>query len=391
MQVMRGFKFKLTPNKEQRSSLNKWIGANRCLYNVALAQREMTDFREHKVSYGTQAAELKALKTEFPWMKEPPSQTLQQTLRDLDSAFQRFFKGEAQYPSSKKKSQTSGIRFPTPSSINLIPGKSKKKGKVELPKIGVLTFRRSREIGGEIRSCTISREPYGGFSISFLCKVDIPEPVSPVGEIGIDRGIVHTFAFSSLFQGKYFSDLPVDRIKRLEEKVAILQRQIAIKTRFSRNWRKIKNKISRCHSQIARIRHDFLQKEAVQLAKNHGLIVIEDLKTKNMSKSASGTLENPGKMVAQKSGLNKAILRQGWYKFQVMLEHKVAENGGVLLKVNPRNTSRECSKCGHTDKKNRLDQANFCCLKCQFCSNSDINAAINILARGTRASALRVA
>ena len=120
-------------------------------------------------------------------------------------------------------------------------------------------------------------------------------------------------------------------------------------------------------------------------------MVIEELKTKNMSKSASGSLEAPGRMVAQKSGLNRAILRQGWHKFQVMLEHKVNENGGILLKVDPKNTSRECSQCGHTDKGNRPDQAIFKCVKCGHSENADINAAKTILARGTRVLASRAA
>ena len=388
MQLLRGYKYKLIPTKEQRLRLNQWIGANRCLYNVALAQREMVDYREHRLSYGLQASELKVLKREFPWMKEPPSQTLQQTLRDLDGAYQRFFKGGAKYPKPKKKSQTSGIRFPSPASIKVISFESQKKGKVELPKIGILKFRKSREIGGEIRSCTISKEPHGEFSISFLCRVEMIEPTCPSGEIGIDRGIVHTLAFSS---GEKYSDLPTDRIKRIESRIAILQRQMALKVKFSNNWRKKKLKISKCHTHIARIRHDFLQQEAVRIAKSHGLVVIEDLKTKNMSKSASGTLEEPGKMVAQKTGLNRAILRQGWHKFQVMLEHKVSENGGVLVKVNPKNTSRECSKCAHTDKDNRLKQDIFCCQKCGHAENADINAAKNILARGTRVMASKAA
>lgn len=391
MKVVRGYKYKLTPNKAQCLLLKQWIGANRCLYNVALVQREMTDYREHRLNYGSQASELKVLKKEFPWMKEPPSQTLQQTLRDLDRAFQKFFKGEAKYPKPKKKFQSSGIRFPTPSSIKIVPTESRNVGKADLPKIGVLKFRKSREIGGEIRSCTISKEAHDEFYISFLCRVEVPDPVCPSGELGIDRGIVHTLAFSKPLEGVFFKDLPIGKIKKIEEKIAVLQQQMAKKVRFSNNWRKLKSKVSRCHSQIARIRHDFLQKVAVRIAKSHGLVVIEDLKTKNMSKSASGSLDSPGRMVAQKSGLNRAILRQGWYKFQVMLEHKVTENGGVLLKVSPKNTSRECNQCGYIDSKNRSDQSTFCCGKCGHTENADINAAKTILARGTRVLALKAA
>lgn len=391
MRVLRGYKYKLTPSRSQARLLEQWIGANRCLFNVALAQREMTDYREHRISYKSQAAELKQLKVEFPWMKEPPSQTLQQTLLDLDRAFQRFYKGIAAYPRSKKKGRESGIRFPTPSSIQIVATDSRKVGKVVLPKIGTLKYRKSRNIAGELRSCTISKEAGGGYSVSFLCSIDLPDPVPPGGQLGIDRGIVHTLAFSSCLDGQPFSDLPLERITRLESQIARHQNRLSDLTRFSNNWRKQKKKISRIHSRTARIRHDFLQKVAVRIAKSHGLVVIEDLKTKNMTKSASGTLQSPGKRVAQKSGLNRAILRQGWHKFQVMLEHKVSENRGILLKVDPKNSSRECSQCGHVDPESRLDQESFHCTACGHSENADINAAKNILARGTRAIALKVA
>ena len=214
MQVLRGFKYKLLPTKSQASSLNQWIGANRCLYNIALQQREMVDYRSHRIGYNSQAGELKSLKKAFPWMKEPPSQTLQQTLKDLERAFKNFFAGHSSYPTAKKKSAPSGIRFPTPSSIVVQESNSKKKGRVELPKIGVLKFRKSREILGEIRSCTISKEAYGEYSISFLCRVEIPDPITPNGQIGIDRGIVHTLAFSEPMNGQYFSDLPIGNLKK---------------------------------------------------------------------------------------------------------------------------------------------------------------------------------
>lgn len=117
MQILRGYKFKLKLNKNQEKILNSWIGANRCLYNLAVLQRSMTNYREHKIGYDEQAAELPALKKEFPWMKEPPAQTLQQTLMNVQNAFLRFYKGLGSYPRTKKKSHSAGIRFPSPGSI----------------------------------------------------------------------------------------------------------------------------------------------------------------------------------------------------------------------------------------------------------------------------------
>ena len=363
--------------------LDQWIGANRCLYNIALEQRS---YRRFDGSYATrlsQDKELSRLKKEFPWFGDCPSQTFQQTLKNLDTAFSRFFKKQGGFPAFKKKSRPFGIKFPAPSSIKLHDHPHKRKGIVDIPKMKGLRFWKSRQLEGTLKSATVSRAAYGEYYISFLCEIEVDEPINKMPAVGIDRGIAHTIALSS---GEFF-DLPVDKIKYHEEKIAFLQRQLTKKTKFSNNWKKLKNKISRRHSKTACIRRDFLWKSARTIAKSHGYIVLEDLKTKNMSKSASGTLESPGKMVAQKSGLNKAILRQGWHMFSVMLNQKAEEFGGYVDKVNPRNTSRECASCGYTHVDNRQSQDRFECQKCSHQENADINAAKVILARGLRVSA----
>ena len=112
------------------------------------------------------------------------------------------------------------------------------------------------------------------------------------------------------------------------------------------------------------------------------MVVLEDLKVANMSKSASGTIKDPGKMVAAKSGLNRSILDQGWHAFKSMLSYKLEQLGGDLLLVDPRYTSQKCSKCCYTDKENRLSQAQFACMRCGHKENADINAAKNVLAAG---------
>jgi putative transposase len=390
MQVLRGFKYKLKLNLGQNVILNQWIGTNRCLYNIALMQRTMNNYREHRIGYKQQAAELPNLKKEFPWMKDPPSQTLQQTLMQVDLAFQRFFKGESSFPKPKKKHQESGIKFPTPNSIRLISTENPNKGLVELPKIGVLRFRKSRKLEGELRSCTISKGA-DGFYISFLCRIEMEKPVCKYAEIGIDRGVIHTLAFSSQVDGTYFKDLPLARIKRFEQKIELLQKGLSKKKRYSKNWKKLKKKIGNLHHRIACIRRDFLWKVARTVTKSHGFIVIEDLKTKNMTKSASGTIADPGRNVAQKSGLNRAILRQGWHMFSVMLEQKAEEFGSSIIKVDPKYSSQECSECEFVSKDNRQEQSVFHCKKCQHQENADTNAAKIILARGRRVIALKAA
>ena len=243
---------------------------------------------------------------------------------------------------------------------------------------------RSREIEGRVRNCTIAREGKHWF-VSFNCELIHETPLHKGTAIGIDRGVVTNLMTSE--NQKY--ELSIKRIKKLEKRVSLFQKRNKRKIKFSRNWLKAIRKNAQVHRKITRIRHDFLHKSSTDLAKKHSYIVLEDLKIKNMSKSASGTIENPGKNVAQKSGLNRSLLRQGWFTFQVLLEYKALWWGSYVDYVDPKNTSRTCSdpKCGYVDQKNRLTQESFVCQKCGLELNADLNAARIIFTRGHRGRA----
>ena len=148
------------------------------------------------------------------------------------------------------------------------------------------------------------------------------------------------------------------------------------------NWRKQKARIQKIYSKITHIRRHFLHQVSTYLSKNHAMIVVEDLKITNMSRSAKGTEQMPGHHVKAKSGLNKSILDQGWGEFKRQLEYKLTWLGGLFLKVSPKHTSQKCHVCGHTEKANRLSQSGFVCLACAHSANADVNAAKNILAAG---------
>ncbi|HEJ9561222.1 TPA: RNA-guided endonuclease InsQ/TnpB family protein, partial [Proteus mirabilis] len=163
---------------------------------------------------------------------------------------------------------------------------------------------------------------------------------------------------------------------------ARLQRKLSRKIKFSANWQKQKRKIQHLHSHIANIRKDYLHKVTSEISKNHAMIVIEDLKVSNMSKSAKGTTERHGRNVKAKSGLNRSILEQGWYEMRRQLEYKQLWRGGQVLAIPPAYTSQKCACCGHTAKENRQSQSQFECLECGYTANADINAARNILAAG---------
>ena len=333
-----------------------------------------------------QDRELPALKADFPFFKEVPSQVLQQTLENLDKAYQMFFKGVGDYPIYKKKFKNEpGLRFPQ--GVRLLEHNNPKKGLIQLPKIGKLKFFKSREILGKIKSATIVKEA-DGYYISFLTDYDeISRVKNGKHALGIDLGVKISIATSD----SVAFNLDIKKIKLLEKKKKVLQRKLAEKTVKSNNWSKLLKKINRLDRRITYIRNDFHWKTAREIAKNHGLIAVEDLKIKNMSKSAKGTLDEPGKNVAAKSGLNKAILDQAWGRFTLKLEWMAKKFGSEVVYVNPKFSSQTCSKCEHKDGKNRQSRNVFACRACGHSENADFNAAKNLLARGLRVNALKAA
>jgi putative transposase len=184
-------------------------------------------------------------------------------------------------------------------------------------------------------------------------------------------------------------EVPLNALRKYEKKLARAQRLFARKTKFSNNWRKQKVRIAKLHKKIADTRADFLHKLTTTISKNHAVVVMEDLRVKNMTRLASGSIDKPGRNVRAKSGLNKAILDQGWGMFRAMLEYKLAWRDGSLVFVPPQHTSQTCSdsSCEHTAKENRVSQECFVCVACSLIIHADHNAALNILAAGLAASA----
>ena len=188
--------------------------------------------------------------------------------------------------------------------------------------------------------------------------------------------------FATLSDSNYAA--PLNSFKTHQQRLVHYQRRMSRKQKFSNNWKKAKAKVQKIHTAIADARKDFLHKTSTTISQNHAFVCIEDLKVKNMSRSAKGNREQPGKKVAQKSGLNRSILDQGWGEFRRQLEYKVQWNGGILLAVPPHNTSRTCPCCGYVSKENRQTQAKFLCVACGYENHADVVGAINILERGYR-------
>ncbi|MCL4485141.1 MAG: transposase, partial [Nitrospirae bacterium] len=155
----------------------------------------------------------------------------------------------------------------------------------------------------------------------------------------------------------------------------------------SQNFRKQKRRVARAHERVANMRLDFLHKTSTAIGETQAIVYVEDLKIRNMTRSARGTRETPGRNVRQKAGLNRSLLSQGWGTFLSLLEYKLSRNGGRLVRVDPRNTSRTCFVCGHVSAENRPDQATFRCVSCGYKDHADVNAARNILRAGQARSA----
>lgn len=354
--------------------MRRFAGACRFVFNRALAlQNENHEAGNKYISYTKMTSWLVEWKnaTETQWLKDAPSQPLQQSLKDLERAYKNFFQKRAAFPRFKKRGQNDAFRYPQGVKLD------QENSRIFLPKLGWMRYRNSRQVTGVVKNVTVSQS-CGKWYISIQTESEVSTPVHPsVSMVGLDAGVAK---LATLSDGTVFE--PVNSFQKNQKKLAGLQRQLSRKVKFSNNWQKQKRKIQRLHSCIANIRRDYLHKVTSEISKNHAMIVIEDLKVSNMSKSAAGTVSQPGRNVRAKSGLNRSILDQGWYEMRRQLEYKLLWRGGQVLAVPPAYTSQRCVCCGHTAKENRPSQSKFECQACGYTANADVNGARNILAAG---------
>jgi putative transposase len=373
--IRKAYKFRLKANMVIEQKLTRFCGSSRFLWNKCLALNlERLEKGQSILWYQELAFWLTLWKQsdEYGFLKECPSQVFQQKIRDLERAFKDCFDKSQplkRLPVFKKKGRGDGIRFPQGFKI---VGR-----RIFLPKLGWIGFYKSRQISGKIKNITISKRGERWYaSIQVEQMIEIPRHPSD-SEIGIDAGIICFAAFSdgTTIEG-------VNIFRRHQDRLAKEQRKLSRKQKGSQNWKKQKKKISGLHHTITNARKDFLHKLSTKISKSQARVYVESLQIRNMSASARGTLEDPGRNVKAKSGLNKSILDQGWYEFHRLLQYKLDWQGGSLVEVDYRNTSQRCSCCGHTEKRNRKSQEVFKCLNCGHEENADVNAAINILTAG---------
>ena len=371
MLIQKSYQYELIPNEEQVRKLKQFCGCCRFVFNKGLEEvKKYYESTGHFLNYAQLTALLPKWKQDADWLKDCNAQVLQQSMKNLSRALMNFSAGRANFPRFKAKGRKDSCRFPQGFKSD------QNNSRIYLPKIGWVRYRNSRRITGTIKNITISTK-CGKWYVSIQTEYEQEQPVHTGGDIGIDMGVVR---FATLSDGQYFN--PVNTFKTFKGKLAKLQRQLKRKTKGSSNWKKLVAKISKLHHRIANIRKNFLHQISNTISKNHATVYVEDLKVDNMSKSAKGTMENPGKMVKQKSGLNRAILDQAWYEFRRQLEYKLRWRGGQLILISPQYTSQCCPACGHTAKENRTTQALFACVQCGYSNNADVVGAMNVLQRG---------
>ncbi|OHE18413.1 MAG: transposase, partial [Syntrophobacterales bacterium GWC2_56_13] len=327
MKRLQAYQYELMPNGEQRCNMRRFAGSCRFVFNKALAlQKENHEAGNKFIAYVAMAKLLTGWRNgvDTPWLKDAPCHPLQHALKDLEKAYKNFFAKRTDFPRFKRKGSGDSFRYPDPKQIKLDQVNSR----LFLPKLGWLRYRNSRDVLGELRNVTVSQSG-GKWFVSIQTQREMADPVHPSSSsVGIDVGIAR---FATLSDGSFIE--PLNTFRKHQQRLARVQRVMSRKQKFSNNWKKVKAEVQKIHTRITNVRRDFLHKATTTISQNHAIVCVEDLQVRNMSKSAAGSSDSPGRNVRAKSGLNKSILDQGWFEFRRQLEYKQAWLGGEVLAV----------------------------------------------------------
>jgi len=364
-------RYRLCPSPAQEAVLREHCAQARYVWNLAVEQQSWwRPGRTSAPGYLEQCRQLTAARAAHDWLRAGGQMVQQQALRDFAQAMVNFFAGTHGRPSWRKAGRDEGFRIVAvkPRHVRRL---SRKTGEVWVPKAGWVRFRWSRAVPAS-RSYRVTRDGAGRWHIAFAA---IPEPIPGPGTdcvIGIDRGVAISAAMST---GELLivTQLSPARQRRLRR----LQRKLARAGRGSGRRARVKLAAARLKARETDTRKDWAEQTSTDLARRFDVIRVEDLKICQMTRSAKGTVEAPGRNIRQKSGLNREILRSGWGLLVERLEHKAP---GRVERVNPAFTSQRCSACGHVAAESRKSQALFACVACGFKLSADVNAAKNIAA-----------
>ena len=396
-------RYRAYPTPSQTGKVMRIAGSCRFVKNLAKEQCDLAHrLGTRSPSYTRQSAELKELRDDpklTPWLAEVPSQILQQAIRDTDIAYRRFFSGQSRYPTWARKGSRASFRDPQDVKFRRL---SRRWGEVKIQGVGWVQVRAHRAVvGSRITSATVTMEPDGKMFISVLCERHKRMPTKQLAPenttFGIDRGVAVAIATSDgeLINRENWTPKEKERLRRLErarERKSVARKSEhtkekgALFKRKSGKQEKTELAIATMYGRARRRRKDFVEQVSRDLAKNHRLSVFEDLRLSAMTRSARGTVDNPGKRVAQKAGLNRSMLDKALGAILLRTQDKVIGHGHATLCVPAPGTSITCPvpECGRVDPANRASRSVFMCVACGYQAHADINAAIIIRERGIK-------
>ncbi|PAE43041.1 RNA-guided endonuclease InsQ/TnpB family protein [Bacillus sp. 7884-1] len=365
MTVLLNQKHEIFPTEKQREMLDRWLQFCRQTYNSALLDKERK-YKKAKEKYNRYDMQRQQTsdKKKYPFLKEVPSQLIQEVFVRLKKAFDNFFRKDAKYPKQKKYKDYTSMTFPQFGSNN----KGKRmamsfsdNSKLYNTKLGKIDILFHRPIEGTIKQLILKRQGKRWYAIFCVERLAISPIIDTSNSIGIDVGLNK---YAVLSNGLEYENPRF--LRKKEKKLKKAQRTLSKKKKGSANYIKQVQRIRQLHEKVANQRKDFLHKLSYNLSKDYSVISVENLNIRNMVRNRK---------------LSKSISDSGWGMFRNMLAYKCEKHGGVLIKIEPNFTSQDCSCCGNRVKKS-LSIRTHVCTKCGTVLDRDYNASLNILQRG---------
>ena len=362
--MLKGYKYRIFPTDDQKDQLQRYFGVNRLVYNLGLETKTVA-YASNKTSISKYdlIKQLPELRKEFDYIKECPSQVLQHSIINLDTAYQNFFKGKGQFPKFKNKYSKQSITFPQGFEVSF------KDNVLKLPKLKEVAIDYHREFKGLPKRVTLTKTVTGKYFVSILVDTQTEKPkqkpIKTETTVGIDFGIKDLAITSGgvIYENKNF-------LKSQQRRLRKEQRSLARKQKGSINREKQKLKVALLQEKIRNQRTDYLHKISTELVNTYNTVVLEDLAVSNMVKNHN---------------LAKAISDMGWRQLRTMFEYKTdwrGKNLVVIGRFTP--SSKVCSNCGNHKKDLKLSDRIYNCGKCGHSEDRDINAGKNILNFGIR-------